>query len=125
LIQHVCSDGKCKSKCGGDKSNCRPDPWSFTALAEQVRHAIVHCTHWNSFAASDVAEVKHLLGVPVDRAITDEALVRWLVWPDAGASLPPYLASGGYLMLVVRILRVIKGQPLAAFFKGSLAKLDG
>jgi hypothetical protein len=54
----------------------------------------VHSTHWNSFAASDIAEVKQLLGVPADRAITDEAVVRWLVWPDAGASLPPYLASG-------------------------------
>jgi hypothetical protein len=122
-IQHECTDGKCKSKCT-DRSNCRTPPWSFPALAEQLRHALVHCTHWNSFAASDVADVKEVLGVPTTSPITDIAVVRWLVWPPAGSSLPAYIAGGQYLMLIVRILRAIKGQSLATYFKGSLSKLD-
>jgi hypothetical protein len=123
-IQHVCTDAcKNKSKCT-ERSNCRTPPWSFPALAEQLRHALVHCTHWNSFAASDVADVKEVLGVPATSPITDMAVIRWLVWPPAGSSLPAYLAGGQYLMLIVRILRTIKGQPLATYFKGSLAKLE-
>ncbi len=123
---HTCNQADpalCTKKCVVTAPNCRPPPWPFTSLCEQIRHGITHASGWNNFSPSDVADLKALLDLQPSETITGESLVKWLVWPASGAPLPPYLARGEYLMLIVRLLRWIQNQPLDSKFAASLTKL--